>query len=142
MVALAIALALAGCGRSPVQLGERVDAPDGTGYYWTTGASPGARRLWERKATGETAILDEGVFVNVIGPVRCPGGAAWAVASAEGWKVHQVGVSSELGRRSQGAGDALGAAWLLERLASGHPPGNAADLTLVGEIARAGRWPQ
>jgi hypothetical protein len=141
-LACASALFLSGCGRSPAPLGAGVEAADGTRYYWTTGQSPGARRLWEVRVESDPVVLHEGVFVNAIGPRLSPGGVVWAVRTDDGWTVHQVGVSEQVARRSQGAGDALGAAWLLERLASGHPPGNAADLSRVGEIARDGRWPQ
>jgi hypothetical protein len=141
-LACASALFLSGCGRSPAPLGDALQSPDGTRYYWTTGESPGTRRLWEDPAEGDPVVLHEGLFDNAIGPRLSPGGAAWAVRSDAGWTVHQVGVSAQVARRSQGAGDALGAAWLLERLASGHPPGNAADFTRISEIARDGRWPQ
>lgn len=137
------ALALCGCGRSQAQLGAGVEASDGTRYYWTTGEATGSRRLWrEQPAAGEPAVIDEGVFVNVIGPLLSPGGAAWAVLVDGDWTVRQVGTSESVARRGQGVGDALGAAWLLERVSSGHSPGNAADLVRIGELARSGRWPE
>jgi hypothetical protein len=139
----AAVLTLAGCGGSTVQLGDGVRSPDGTRYYWTTAESTGSRRLWrEGPAAGELVLLDEGTFANVIGPLPSPGGVAWGVLAEDGWAVHQIGVSDAVVRRSQGVSDALSAAWLLERLANGHPPGNAADLVAVGVIARSGRWPE
>lgn len=126
-----------------MQLGAGIESPDGTRYYWTSGESTGSRRLWrEDPAAGERVMVDEGVYANVIGPLLSPGGVAWGVLARDGWTVRQVGVSDRVARRSQGAGDALSAAWILERLSNGHPPGNAAELVRVGEIARNGSWPE
>ena len=138
-----IVTTLTACGVSSVQLGEALEAPDGTRYYWTTGESSGSRCLWRAsRAVPEPVMIDQGVFENVIGPLLSTGGAAWGRLTTDGWTVHQVGVSDAVERRGQGVADALSAAWLVERLASGHSPGNAADLIQVGEVARSGRWPR
>jgi len=78
----------------------------------------------------------------VIGPLSSPGGVAWGVQSEDGWSVRQVGVSEAFVQRGQTVPDALAAAWVLARVTSGHPPGDAADLVGVGTVARSGRWPQ
>jgi hypothetical protein len=138
---LLAALLLPACASAPQVLGGPTVADTGTAYAWTL--QEGGWALHSLNADGEAdELLDEGAFDQVLGPVVTPGGIAWARALDGAWSIHQIGVSERVTRRSQGATDALAAAWALERVQEGLVPGNAADLAQLRGVARGDRWPR
>lgn len=127
----------------PTQVGVPVVDDNGIAYSWQLDRDGQAWSLFaEAVVQGNDEVIDAGPFDQVIGPLRTPGGVAWARSLHGEWTAHQVGVSATVARRSQGVADAVAAAWLLERVSRGHSPGNAADLAALSRVARAGKWPQ
>jgi hypothetical protein len=127
----------------PTQVGIPVVDDQGIAYSWQLDRDGQAWSLFaEAVEQGKDEVIDAGTFDQVIGPVRTPGGVAWARSLDGAWTAHQVGVSDTVALRSQSVADALAAAWLLERVSRGHAPGNAADLAALSRVARAGKWPQ
>ena len=137
-----VLFALVSCREGRV-IGPSIEAGDGASYYWLNGDETAERMLVRRGAdAARHEVLEEGVFANILGPVLTDGGVAWAVEDEAGaWSLHQTGVGAGVRRRSQGATDAVAAAWALERVAAGHAPGDAADLARLGKLARSGEWP-
>lgn len=141
LLLLALASSVPACASSPEVLGTPTLADTGHLYGWTE-----QDRGWALVGLDEHGdagvVLDEGTFDQVLGPVATPGGIAWARSQNGHWSVHQIGVSERVSRRSQGAADALAAAWALERVQVGLVPGNAADLAQLSKSARSGNWPR
>ena len=136
-------ISLGSCAMGPTSVGIPVVDDNGIAYSWQLDRDGQAWSLFaEAVEQGKDAVIDQGAFDQVLGPVHTPGGVAWARSLDGEWTAHQVGVSDTVARRSQGVTDAVAAAWLLQRVSRGHSPGNAADLAALGRVARAGKWPQ
>lgn len=140
---LLLLTSLGSCVMGPTTVGIPVVDDTGIQYSWQLDRDGQAWSLFaEAVEQGQDRVIDAGAFDQVIGPVRTPGGVAWARSLHGEWTAHQVGVAPTVAQRSQGVADALAAAWLLERVSRGHAPGNAADLAALGRFARSGNWPQ
>jgi hypothetical protein len=143
LLLIALLSSLGSCAMGPTPVGIPVVDDNGIAYSWQLDRDGQAWSLFaEAVEQGKDAVIDQGAFDQVLGPVHTPGGVAWARSLDGEWTAHQVGVSDTVARRSQGVTDAVAAAWLLQRVSRGHSPGNAADLAALGRVARAGKWPQ